>query len=645
MKKPAMCSWAVRIGLGLLAWSVLLSGLVGVGMAGGPTEPTVAPKEREMPAAGPRKGELYRAVSSSAGAWWVWTNPLPVGVPLFDVDVTPSGSVFAVGKFGAILRYDPDTSRWELFPRPPDEFLYGVWAYNDQRVFAVGVGENGGLILSYDGSSWQRVETGNNNTLFDVWGTSPSNVFAVGLYGTILHYDGSKWTPMQNVPASHLYAVWGTSANQVYAAGYWGVVIRYDGTKWVQVFTGTWPINDLWGGSETDVYAPANDGFLFHYDGSTWSDVSPDRGGDFTAVWGRASNHLYVVSNGYMKATLYRYDGITWTQAITVPQTIRAISGTPSGTLALYGVGEQGYVFRYDGTKAEELSYGAREDILDIWGFSDGEAFAAGRQGTLLRYDGDRWTRMVTNTTKDLYAIWGSAKNNLFAVGEGGTILHYDGSAWSPMNSGTTANFRGVWGTSPTNVIAVGNNGTVRRYDGRVWSPMNSGSTYDLVDVWGQGDQFFAVEVNPDTDKGTVLRYDGKTWTRVDIGATGPLYAVWGTSPNNVFVTASGNVLFHYDGQQWVKIPTRTPTLDISADWYAVWGRSANEVYIAGRSAFESHLMRYDGQQFAHIPMPHNEDPYGMWGTDNWVFVAGGGGTIVRYGSVRSYLPLVLRGP
>lgn len=46
MKKPAMCSWAVRIGLGLLAWSVLLSGLVGVGMAGGPTEPTVASKER-----------------------------------------------------------------------------------------------------------------------------------------------------------------------------------------------------------------------------------------------------------------------------------------------------------------------------------------------------------------------------------------------------------------------------------------------------------------------------------------------------------------------------------------------------------------------------------------------------------------------
>ena len=587
---------------------------------------------------------------SSVEGWWVWTNPLPTGVALNDVEVTPSGTVFVAGWFGALLRYDPGDRTWHPAPLSVKEFIHGVWAYDDQHVFAVGERETDtgsvGVIYFYDGSSWSQMNAGTVEALWDVWGTSPSNVFAVGSNKTILHYDGSQWTSMQSnitfpSPVT-LLAVWGASANDVFAAGTWGVVVHYDGNQWSQVHTAVYTINDLWGSSGSDVYAPADYGHLFHYDGSAWNDVSPNPSDSYSAVWGQASDDFYVIGNSSETATLYHHDGITWTTPVTFPKLIGAIDGK-SSSLDLYGVGDNGYIFHYDGSQGERISYGVMEDINDIWGFSYESIFAVGDKGTVLRYDGERWITMTTGTTKDLYDIWGSAEDDLFAVGEGGTILHYDGSAWSAMNSGTTADLNGIWGTSATNVVAVGSNGTILHYDGSAWSPMNSGTTALLVDVWGQGNEFFAVEYDSLASTGTVLHYDGSSWSPMTFGDTGSLYAVWGSAPNDVYVTAYGNAMFHYDGSQWEKIATQSATISIEADWYAIWGRSAKELYIAGRSAYRSHLMRYDGQQFTHIPMPHDEKPYGIWGADNWVFVTGGGGTIVRYGSFYNYLPLVLR--
>jgi len=638
---------AVGVGLALLVW---LIGVVGQEMISEAMLPAAGPGGRATPVEASGGGDPFplAASSSSLGEWWVWTNPLPVGTELDDVESTSSGAIFAVGWFGVLMRYDPNDRQWRLAPLNVDEFAHGVWAYDDQHVFAVGEKESdtetAGIVYFYDGSSWSQMDVGTVDGLWDVWGTSPSNVFAVGANNTILHYDGSRWTSMAsniNFPSPiTLLAVWGSSASDVFAAGTWGVVVHYDGSQWTQVKTAAYPIYDLWGSSGTDVYAPAGFGHLFHYDGSDWNDVAPSIE-DYLAIWGRASDDFYVAGSLYGLVTLHHYDGITWTMPVTFPRDIYALNGR-SNSVDLYGVGDNGYIFRYDGSQAERLSYGVMEDINDVWGFSEESIFAVGDVGTLLRYEGDRWVTMTTGITKDLYDIWGSAESDLFAVGGGGTILRYDGSAWSPMNSGTAVDLNGIWGTSSTNVIAVGANGAILRYDGSAWSPMNSGTTGLLVDVWGQGNEFFAVEYDPNSDVGTVLHYDGSAWSPMDFGDTGALYAVWGSSPSDVYVTAYGGAIFHYNGSQWEKIPTQSPTIGIEATWYAVWGRSAKEVYIAGRSRTRSRLMRYDGQQFTHIAMPHSENPYGIWGTDDWIFVVGGRGTIVRYRGFRSYLPLVV---
>jgi len=50
-----------------------------------------------------------------------------------------------------------------------------------------------GIILHYDGSSWNAMTSGTTNNLRGIWGSSSSDIdiFVVGDWGTILHYSKS----------------------------------------------------------------------------------------------------------------------------------------------------------------------------------------------------------------------------------------------------------------------------------------------------------------------------------------------------------------------------------------------------------------------------------------------------------------------
>jgi hypothetical protein len=162
------------------------------------------------------------------------------------------------------------------------------------------------------------------------------------------------------------------------------------------------------------------------------------------------------------------------------------------------------------------------------------------------------------------------------------------------MATGTTEDLYGVWGTSSNAVVAVGG------------TPM------------------------PLPGKGLILRYDGKTWSRMEAPDSPFLAGVWGASPNDVFAVGVNLAILHFNGRAWMAMPANSPLAAGSPNLLTrVWGGGPDDVYAAG---FDGVLLHYDGRAWAPVQTGTTESlgaPFGFPSRE--VFVAGGGGTILRY--------------
>ncbi len=170
------------------------------------------------------------------GANWseMVTPTLPDMYNLWEVWGTAHDDVFAVGcadpgNYGVVLHYDG--INWTDMGGSHPKYLYDVWGTAHDDVFAVGGHEGiGSVIEHYDGIEWEVVWSDDGDWgLNAVWGSAPDNVFAVGDKGIILHYDGITWDHMIHFFPVDLLDVFGRSATQVYAVGQGGIILYYDG--------------------------------------------------------------------------------------------------------------------------------------------------------------------------------------------------------------------------------------------------------------------------------------------------------------------------------------------------------------------------------------------------------------------------------
>ena len=137
----------------------------------------------------------------------------------------------------------------------------------------------------------------------------------------------------------------------------------------------------------------------------------------------------------------------------------------------------------------------------------------------------------------------------------------------------------------------------------------------DLEDIWAVGELF--------TPSGGVIihRTRNASWQIEFNLAPGPsLHDVWGTSASDVW--AVGEAILHYDGSQWVRVPSPgAQTLK------AVWGSSRTDVWACGfnRDTNNGSLLHYDGNSW----QLHDQSSLfvdvtcsGIWGTgprDVWL--------------------------
>lgn len=154
--------------------------------------------------------------------------------------------------------------------------------------------------------------------------------------------------------------------------------------------------------------------------------------------------------------------------------------------------------------------------------------FAVGENGMIYRFDGSSWTSENSGVTEDINSVFTIA-GETYAVGNLGTILNNGGGMWASQNSGVSTKLTGVWFISP-------DSGMVCSTEGMVLATMDGGLNWNIV-LDGVEQDFNSVSATNDTfyvagNSGVIYQtFDfGSTWSRFSTGNT--------NAANNVYLKA-----------------------------------------------------------------------------------------------------------
>lgn len=200
-------------------------------IAGGQPGPTASQAGRGrllIRGAGP-SGE-YRALPSPQPGmlWWVHA---PTGLP----------AAWLCGENGSVLRYEPAGSgTLTAVVTSSRATLYGIWAFSDDDVWAVGGEPGGSGVILHGGRGGFAVDSTApaTATLYKLWASDPENLVVVGQDGTLLRRvrqaGGLSWIRDASPVRDRLLTTWGTAADAVYAVGGLGNarLLRFDGQSW-----------------------------------------------------------------------------------------------------------------------------------------------------------------------------------------------------------------------------------------------------------------------------------------------------------------------------------------------------------------------------------------------------------------------------
>jgi hypothetical protein len=169
--------------------------------------------------------------------WEITTIESPFGSGmLFDAAIINENDIWAVGEIYSdstqpSKRYNAvhwNGIEWELKRIP---YVYNGQPYYHPLNFSfsfengeVWFGGNG--IVKWDGNNYTNVEINQNVwgpvSINKIWGSSTSNVFIVGNEGSMAHYNGSSWQKLESGTDLNIYDIWGevnpfTGKNEILA--------------------------------------------------------------------------------------------------------------------------------------------------------------------------------------------------------------------------------------------------------------------------------------------------------------------------------------------------------------------------------------------------------------------------------------------
>ncbi|MHB8894276.1 MAG: S8 family serine peptidase [Candidatus Geothermincolia bacterium] len=286
---------------------------------------------------------------------------------------------------------------------PDDPELYGVSAYDESHIWAVGAS---GSINFCDGSQWSIQSSGTTYTLRDVSAEDSTHVWAVGDHGTILFFNGTTWTQQASGTTENLQGVCVDAEDVGWAVGDHGTVLKFDGSSWVRQSLGiTANLSDVSAIYKYLVWI-AGEGFVYQCDNGTWSTLASDTEYSYTCAAAMAPGMVWAAGTHVATGdeVIRYFNGTTWAnQSIDTGSPVNDI--TVLDEEHAWAVGENGcmYVFNGSNWTIEPIS-GTPQPANDMRGVTcldQNLAWAAGSSGLATRYyagGSQRISQSITGT-------------------------------------------------------------------------------------------------------------------------------------------------------------------------------------------------------------------------------------------------------
>ena len=282
----------------------------------------------------------------------------------------------------------------------------------------------------------------------------------------------------------------------------------------------------------------------------------------------------------------------------------------------------------------DTLSYAGSFQTLmtDIWASSPSNVYVVGfndqgGRGTMFRYDGTRWQEINLGSIIiggiSLESIYGFAPNDVYAVGrriynnphpppnflDSSLIIHFDGVQWSESVIQRGGLLKDVWGVSFTSIWTVGGNGTAYLFDGSRWERrrirddvfFQTITGRSASDVYALG---YKLDVSPyDSIRSYVFHFDGQSWQLRDslIANTFPpvhsfgVADIWALSSTEVFSVGYG--IFKKADNGWTKI------FDDNTVVSGIGGNASRNIFAVGVGIYHFNgLNWYSYEQFRNFP-------------------------------------------
>jgi hypothetical protein len=314
-------------------------------------------------------------------------------------------------------------------PEPPvGNWFNAVWGSGADDVYVVG---QPGLIYHWDGTEWERQDSGTERTLTDVWGDGAGTVYVTGHGGLILRSTGGGWSSMNSGTDRDLYSI-GRYQNTIMATGFKGTVRQLNGGSWgqgpdeVYVRDENLAVTDTFSLREderiesltvvTEYHLAGSEGYILMEDPETdWLQRRITGG----LEWITSATSSDRVSGNYVATGEGRLF-----QMVAQDNGLYAWSERFSPTASLARIDSVNYdPPRYFYTESPARIYGLYADDADtVWvATNDGRInrVVPGALPTL-----DEFTELY-NDGLILFDIWGTSGTNLYAVGIEGRVIHF----------------------------------------------------------------------------------------------------------------------------------------------------------------------------------------------------------------------------
>jgi hypothetical protein len=184
-----------------------------------------------------------------------------------------------IGGGGRQLVKISGTTQTETVCAPFSIVINKIWGTSGDDLYIVG---NNGNVAHYNGTSWQKLESGTDVDIQDIWGVE-NNLSGETLILCAASYvaqTGEKkilsitnTTQVDTIfwgTGRRVHSLWFNSSNKLFASG-GGVFIRNYNDHWVeQTELPLYFTERVRGKNKNDVFAVGHFGLIAHYNGSSW---------------------------------------------------------------------------------------------------------------------------------------------------------------------------------------------------------------------------------------------------------------------------------------------------------------------------------------------------------------------------------------